>query len=487
MTASERWLRASLHAHGGTVALEGVAETVDYRAFAARAQAAADALQLLGVGPGERVALSSARRGHDEAVALAAILLAGAVAVPLDASAPPLRLETLLDQAGCRAIVHDTALLPVVETLGPLGRLQLDSDGGVQASGGSVRAVAIEPDTSLACILHTSGSTGAPKPVPIQWEGLDTFVDWMIELTQLAKADRVLRVAELSFDLSWFDHIASWRSGATLCTMSRRHCIAGPSLLAQVQRLQPKLIYAVPGLLMRLVAALPPGAALDPSLNVICFAGEVYPPGALAELAARGPAAELFNLYGPTETNVCTYHRVDRAALDGQSELPIGLACPYADCQLIDERGEVICGPGIGELVVRGPTVFAGEHATRDRVYRAEDGLFYFRGRLDRMVKIRGYRVDPSEIEAALAAHPAVAEAAVLSHMHPRLGRTLRAFVTLRHDLPSTDRSLRKHLAERLAPYMLVEVVEVLEELPRTPTGKVDHSALAILDGELPG
>ncbi len=474
-----RWLRASLHAHGATAALEGVAEAIDYRLFAERAQAVADGLEALGVGAGERVALSSGRRGHDEPIALAGILLAGAVAVPLDASAPALRVEMLLKQAGCRAIIHDSGQSRLIESLGlQLGRLVLDSDGRLQTRSGSACVVELDADPSLACVLHTSGSTGAAKPVPISWQGLDVFVDWMIGLTRLGKTDRVLRVAELSFDLSWFDHIACWRAGATLCTMSRRHSVTGSSLLAQVQRLQPKLIYAVPSLLMKLVGALPAGGILE-SLEVICFAGEVYPPGALQALALSAPHAQLFNLYGPTETNVCTFHRVDRALLDGQHELPIGRACPYADCELIDEQGAVVDGPGLGELVVRGPTALAGRHATRDRVLRGPDGLFYFRGRIDRMVKIRGYRVDPSEIEAALTAHCAVLEAAVVSMPHRRLGIVLRAFVTLRDELPEADRSLRKHLAKRLAPHMLVEVVEVVEQMPRTPTGKTDYSLLA--------
>jgi acyl-coenzyme A synthetase/AMP-(fatty) acid ligase len=129
---------------------------------------------------------------------------------------------------------------------------------------------------------------------------------------------------------------------------------------------------------------------------------------------------------------------------------------------------------------VSGPTtVGGGPYATRDRVERGADGLFYFRGRIDRMVKVRGYRVEPGEVEAALAAHPAVRQAAVIAIEDARLGRTLRAFVALAAGATGADdRSLRMYLAERLPPSMVPERVVAMDELPRTTTGKIDYRAL---------
>jgi acyl-coenzyme A synthetase/AMP-(fatty) acid ligase len=286
-------------------------------------------------------------------------------------------------------------------------------------------------------------------------------------------------VAELIFDLAWFDHLATWRAGATLCTMSRRQIATARSLRERIDALRPTIIYGVPAMFMKLVAGLGEGE-LHPELKTICFAGEVFPPASLRELADKAPGARLFNLFGPTETNVCTFHEVVRDELDGASELPIGIACPYAECQLVDADGSVITGPGIGELVVSGPTALGGEFATRDRVERKEDGLFYFRGRIDRMVKIRGFRVDPGEVEAALRSHEAVQEAAVVVVVHPRLGKTLHAHVTPRDvSSPPQPKALRTHLAARVAPYMVPERVHVHEELSRTSTGKIDYAALS--------
>lgn len=517
-----------LAAHGDRPALISRSTTVTYAELATRADTIAGELRRLGAGEGTAVALISSGRAHDEPVGLAGILGGSSVAVPLDATAPPARLAGIVQARHCRAIVMDAGAQGTADAMDELGaglaRVVLDPDGRVVSTSlagrepewvkqleiaissgaagqpgdpGFVSGEALDLDSSteLACILHTSGSTGAPKPVPITWAGLDAFTGWMIDLVRLSSVDRVLRVAELIFDLSWFDHLATWRAGAALLTMSRRELTVGRAFNEALAALQPSIIYGVPSLFMKLVAALPPRGdaagvppiAADP--RVVFFAGEVFPPRELADFAARAPGAELFNLYGPTETNVCTYHRVDRAALDGARETPIGLACPYASCKLVgEENGAIIDGPGTGELVVEGPTtVGGGPYATRDRVERGEDGLFYFRGRIDRMVKVRGYRVEPGEVEAALSSHPAVRHAAIVVHDDPRLGKTLRAFVALRQDPVAFERDLRMFLAERLPPYMVPDRVFTLDELPLTPTGKVDYRALAGQSAGKPG
>ncbi|WP_437906819.1 AMP-binding protein [Sorangium sp. So ce327] len=495
MAGTFRLRAEDLAARGDAVALASRGAAVTYAEFAARAAAVGAALAGAGVRPGDRVALLSLGRAHDEPVALAGVLTAGAVAVPLDATAPPARLGRIARARGCRALVLDVAAAGLADGIdaelgGGLPRVELDAEG--RALRGAARADAggggacDDRAQDVACILHTSGSTGEPKPVPITWAGLDAFTAFCIDLVGLTPADRVLRVAELVFDLAWFDHLATFRAGATLATMARRDLASGRALRDAVSALAPTVIYGVPSMFMKLVAALPaadagapaPAFALSP-VRAILFAGEVFPPRELATLAARAPGAALYNLYGPTETNVCTFHQVDRAALDGASEVPIGVACPYADCALLAEDGDgrVVDGPGTGELVVSGPTtVDGGPYRTRDRVERKADGLFYFRGRIDRMVKIRGYRVEPGEVEAALASHPAVRQAAVIAVEDARLGKTLRGFVALAGD--ADDRSLRLYLAERLPPYMVPDTIVAMDELPRTSTGKIDYRAL---------
>jgi acyl-coenzyme A synthetase/AMP-(fatty) acid ligase len=487
-------LRGSdLAARGEATALVSQTARITYAELARRAAGVWRQLAKVGILPGDPVALLSAARGHDEPVAFCGILTIGAVAVPLDATAPPGRLARIARARHCRAIVVDQAGLAIAGAIQAhfevngwesLSQVVLDAEGHVSAP---LSHPAPAPhdgvrDTRLACILHTSGSTGAPKPVPFTWEGIDAFTGWMIDRIGLSPSDRVLRVAELIFDMAWFDHIATFRAGAALATMTRRDLAAGRALRDAVQALRPTVIYGVPSLFIKLVSALAGSECIPAPVRAILFGGEVFPPRELLGLAQRAPGAELHNLYGPTETNACTAHRIDRDALDGKSEIPIGTACPYATCRIVaeDGSGHIVQGPGTGELVVEGPTtVGGGPYATRDRIERGSDGLFYFRGRIDRMVKIRGYRVEPGEVEAALSAHPCVQQAAVVTHDEPRVGKTLRAFVTLRGDAAdASERAIRIFLSERLPPYMVPDKVTAIGAMPLTPTGKIDYQAL---------
>lgn len=489
----------ALFTHGERIALETQSQRVSYAELSGRAAGVWRGLRRLGLLPGDAAALLSVGRGPDEGMALAGALCSGAIVVPLDASAPALRLAGIVAARGCRALVADAGGERLAEGIRARcaeagwpapGLLLLDAAGAVTATRpGAEVTTHVDARHDLGAVLHTSGSTGTPKPVPITWAGLDAFTGWTNELLGLGPSDRVLRVAELVFDLAWFDHLATWRAGATLCLMSRRDLAGGTALRAAIAALQPTVIYGVPSMFMKLCAALPPGELLPASVRAILFAGEVFPPRELQLLAERAPHAALYNFFGPTETNVCTYHPVAREALDGNAELPIGRPCPYAACHLVDEDGAVLAGAGTGELVVSGPTtVGGGPYATRDRVHRDDDGTLWFRGRIDRMVKVRGYRVEPGEVEAALARHPEVRAAAVVVCDDARLGKTLRAAVTLRPggELaavppgdPTAERTLRGYLAERLPPYMVPDRLRVLDELPLTTTGKVDYGALA--------
>jgi len=476
-------------ARGDRLALFGKTDSMTYRVLGERAHVVADALGALGVVPGEAVGLVSSGRVFDEAVGLVGISLHGAVVVPLDASAPPARWGAIAKARDVRVFVHDEPARALVEQAGThtgrtLGRVCLKGTGELsETSRGDALEDTNTIDPALACILHTSGTTGGPKPVPITWAGLDAFTGFMIELVGLSGSDRVLRVAELVFDLSWFDHLATWRAGATLCTMGRRDLATGKALKTALTTLEPTVVYGVPSMFMKLGAACAEDE-LRPAPRAILYAGEVFPPRELAAFAAKVPKSRIWNLYGPTETNVCTYHEVRRDNLDGERETPIGLACPYAHCWLVEEgdRARVIEGEGIGELVVEGPTTVAGgPYATGDRVERKSDGLYYFRGRIDRMVKIRGYRVEPGEVEAAMEKHPAVRQAAVIAHDDERLGKVLRAFVAMSQD--ADERTLRSFLAETLPAYMVPERVVLLDELPRTVTEKTDYRVLEGMEG----
>ena len=235
------------------------------------------------------------------------------------------------------------------------------------------------------------------------------------------------------------------------------------TLAAWIAEHRPTVMYAVPTLWTRLLEH---HADLS-SLRAIVFAGEVFPVPALAALMEAHPGARYENFYGPTETNVCTAHRVTALGAD-DPPIPIGEVLPHL-------RGHL----DGGELVIEGEAVMCGywgeplsapprRHATGDLVTE-EGGVLRFHGRRDRMVKVRGHRVELGEVEHALAQHPGVVECAVV----PR-GESLAAYFVGDADA----RAIRLHCAALLPPYMIPTELHRLDALPRTETGKVALTAL---------
>jgi acyl-coenzyme A synthetase/AMP-(fatty) acid ligase len=211
------------------------------------------------------------------------------------------------------------------------------------------------------------------------------------------------------------------------------------------------------------------------------------------------PRVAFTNLYGPTETNVCTFHRVEAADLPGDEPLPIGR--PIADTRLwvLDGDGRPRGDDGPGELLVAGPTVTTGylgdadltarrlvpapdgdglAYRTGDLVSRRGDGVLLFHGRSDRMLKCRGHRVESGEIETVLCRHPQVQEAAVFLVPHPQFGDRLVVAVACAPNARPPERELIAHCRQTLPPYMIPDVWHFFEVLPRTDRGKVDLQAL---------
>jgi acyl-CoA synthetase (AMP-forming)/AMP-acid ligase II len=238
------------------------------------------------------------------------------------------------------------------------------------------------------------------------------------------------------------------------------------------------------------------------SLRTVLFAGEVFPVKYLRALMHRLPRTAFFNLYGPTETNVCTYYKVPDLPDDQTEDIPVGRACANTEVFAVDETDRVVGAGEVGELLVKGPTVMMGYWSLPDRtagvlmrnplqpayhefVYRTgdsvklrEDGQYLYVGRKDNMVKSRGYRIELGEIEQTLYLHEHVKEAVVLALPDDEIGARLSAVVVLHNGDPTTRVELQAFCATRLPKYMVPEEFEFRDELPRTSTGKADRVAL---------
>jgi acyl-coenzyme A synthetase/AMP-(fatty) acid ligase len=329
-------------------------------------------------------------------------------------------------------------------------------------------------------------------------------VEWCADKFQITQEDRLSNHAPLHFDLSVFDVYNAIETGATVYLVTEEIALFPTTLQKFIETHQISVWYSVPSALVLLLLHADLKAAKLTHLRTILFAGEVFPMKYLKQLAELLPAVELDNLYGPTETNVCTYYKVDRERLSSMDKLPIGIACENTEVFAVNDQDEIVTKPGeSGELYVRGPSVTYGYwedlektkkmvvpnrfqsnfeekiYRTGDLVTLAEDGNYYFVGRRDSMIKSRGYRIELGEIESALLSHPAVREAAALAIPDEVVGNRIKAVVAA-HVLESVGvAELQKHCSTRIPKYMIPEFIEFRESLPKTSTGKVDRVGLA--------
>jgi clorobiocin biosynthesis protein CloN4 len=467
----------------GAPAVTGPAGTATYAELDRHADALAWALAERGVGRGDRVVVRAAKSPAAVAATQAALRV-GACYVPVAASAPPERAAALAADCAAAAVVADPGgAAPLRALLGPgtpvLGTAAPDAPPGPFPDPGTGPG-------DLAYVLYTSGSTGRPKGVRITHGAARAFVDWAVRELGVGPGDRLANHAAFTFDLSVLDLYAAFTAGAAVSLVPEDAAFAPALLVDHLHRERVTVWYSVPSALALMMRD---GGLLDrpapPHLRAVLFAGEPFPIAPLRDLAGW-TGARLLNLYGPTETNVCTFHEVRPEDLRRDAPVPIGRAACGDRVRAVRPDGAA-AGPGeTGELVVEGPTVMRGywgapdlegPYRTGDLVRVRADGAFDFLGRRDRMLKVRGYRIEAGEVESVLATHPEVAEAAVVVH-GAGLDAALAAFVVPVPGARPGVLSLKRHSAQRLPPYMVVDRVRLVAELPRTGNGKVDRDAL---------
>jgi natural product biosynthesis luciferase-like monooxygenase protein/amino acid adenylation domain-containing protein len=464
------------------VALGDVSDPVTYRELDVRANRLAHGLRQRGVRPGVLVGLSL-DRPVDAITAMLAVLKAGGGYVPLDRAAPPARQESVVSLADPELILADTAQPAVV------GGVQVVSAREAAAGQPATRPPQLAGPSDPAYVIFTSGSTGRPKGVVVEHRNL-LYTAWARYAYHGEPAGRFLTLFPLWFDGSvlpiWY---ALLTGGTVWCPEP------DPAQVADlVHRHAVERFSSVPALYAQLLAGTEPAKLR--SLRTVCLAGERLPVE-LARAHYRAlPGTVLQNDYGPTEITVfCTAHQLDGPP---EAEVPIGRPLAGARCLVLDGHGQLLPVGAVGELYVGGPGVargylgqpeLTGQRFVADpvtgsgRLYRTGDlvrwnhqGLLEYLGRVDRQVKVRGFRVEPGEVEAAITAHPDVAEAAVV----PVTGRTtqLAGYLAARPGVSLNPGGLREFLQERLPDYLVPSHLVTLPSLPRTRNGKVNLAAL---------
>ena len=518
-------LYAHAHSRPAQPALQFGNEQLSYGQLADRAATLAHWLQAHDVQAGDRVGIYLPK-GMPGIVAMLAILSAGAVYVPLDPTAPPARAafairdcnihcligngsgnpalqQLLAEPTDLRHVLGSDSATPGATTLHPWSELE------TAPSQNNNKPVTPPPNTAnptdLAYIIYTSGSTGQPKGIMHSHRSGLAFARWAVDCYHLSSNDRLTSQAPLHFDMSIFDLFGSLVAGATAIIVPdvvMRLPAAYTDLLA---RQRATVLFTVPFVLSQLLLR---GALRSRDLSTlrwIIFGGDNHSPDHIRQLMQALPATRFSHMYGPAETNGCTYHHLQHPPDSPRRPIPIGHPCEGMQAELRDPQGQPVSDTDSGEIWVSGATLMQGYWnrpdltkrvlidlpgcapaapgqrwcRTGDLAERLSDGQLRFLGRRDRQIKLRGFRVELEEIETLLLAHPAVEEAAVFPIGNPDDGQSLGACVITAPEQALDSPALLHVLQHSLPRYAVPDAIQITNTLPRTPSGKIDRRALS--------
>lgn len=505
----EQFLIRNAAAHGAKTALVTDRKRLNYEELNDLSSRLAAALAASGVNANDRV-LIFMDNCWEAAVAILAILKAGATFSPINASTKADKLAYIIADCEAAAILTQAKLMPIVaeaqalSSAKPLFVASTAAPGGRTPEGAASfdECLTAEPmrvlhggiDVDLAMLIYTSGSTGRPKGVMMTHRNIDAASESITTYLRNTPDDVILNVLPLAFDYGLYQLLMAIRLGATLVleksfafpqAIFERICAEGVTGFPLVPTMAAMILQ---------MRDLEPGFL--PSLRYISNTAAALPPVHIARLQELFPSARLYSMYGLTECKRCTYLPPDE--LDRRPG-SVGIAIPNTEAFVVDEEGKRV-PPGVpGELVIRGPHVMQGywrNEAATERMLRAgpnpwekvlytgdlfrtdDEGFLYFVGRKDDIIKTRGEKVAPKEVETVLHAHPGVAEAVVIGIPDPVLGHAIGALVVL-SDPTLSEKDVIRHCARHLEDFMVPKVVEFRAELPKTDTGKVSRRLAA--------
>jgi amino acid adenylation domain-containing protein len=482
---------------GAAAALEFTDATLTYAELDARANRLARRLRALGAGPETRVGVCL-ERSAALVVAIVAALKTGAAYVPLDPSYPGERLAWMASDAGLGVVVSDWACTANLEGAG-VPTLLLDGDAAaIEAEDAAPLAGVPVLADGVACVVYTSGSTGTPKGIGIVHRGVVRLVR-EADYAQLGASDRVGQTSNASFDAFTWELWAALLNGSTLVGVPREVALSPVAVARFVRERRLTTLFLTTALFNQVAREVPDAYA---PLDLALFGGEAADPEPIRAVLAAGPPKRLLHMYGPSEsTTYASWHRVRQVPADATS-VPIGMPVANTTLYVLDGAMRPVPAGAAGELFTGGdglargylgrpgltadrfiPDPFSARpgarlYRTGDRVRRGADGAIEFLGRVDRQVKVRGFRIEPGEVEAVLLHHPQV-RAAVVEPVETGPERELAAYVVAEGAAPAVA-DLRAFLGDRLPPHMVPAAFVYMKALPLTPNGKVDRRGLPV-------
>lgn len=480
-------IAGQVRARGDACAVRSAGELVTYEELWERAGRVAAAVSAAASGDGQRRVAIGLGPGADWVGCLLGVWRSGAVAVPVNLDHPPARLRLLAGSADL--LVHAAGAIPGWwQDSKPAIALPEPDAGGLPEP---APENTVDAGGGIACILHTSGSTGAPKPVVLAHSGLARRITDFADLYQIRETDRIAQLAAASVDVVLWESLMALTTGATLCIPHGRQRIPGIGLVRWLDGEQVTVATMTPTML----AALP--ELTLPDLRLLVVGGEALTPSRFRYWIDRHQVA---NAYGPTEATIAT-HVAPHITTDDQPA-PLGRPVPGVEDFLLDEDDQPVPDGQTGHLHLAGtgladgyaslsertahafPTLTIGGRSVRvyrtgDRAWRRPDGQLSYAGRIDRQLNLGGVRLEPEEVEAAALALEDVSAAVALAE--PTEGRDVLALHAAVPGGRITGAALRAHLADRLPPNAVPARIHLHPWLPLTGYGKPDAGALAAL------
>ena len=500
----EGFLHDSARRFPDKIALIAGERRISYRALAADAARLARALRSRGVGRGERVVIFL-DNSPETVISIFAVLQAGAVFSVVNPGTKLDKLAYILNNCGARGLMTEPRLMAVAAeaaksapsvaftVVSPF--INIFPEGEIDDENKKSNTKPDEPagiDLDLAMIVYTSGSTGFPKGVMMTHQNVVSAATSITAYLESAADDVVLSVLPLAFDYGLYQALMCAKVGATLVL---EKSFTYPAVL--LDRLRRERVTGLP--LVPTVAAvllqlkdLAPGAF--PDLRYITNTAAALPPAHIARLQELFPATKIYSMYGLTECKRCTY--LPPAQLSARPG-SVGIAIPGTEAYVVDETGRKVPHGVTGELVIRGGHVMKGywgdpqatERALRPGPFPWEkvlytgdlfrtdaEGYLYFVARKDDIIKSRGEKVSPKEVENVLYELAGVREAAVVGVPDAVLGMAIKAVVCADPDAGLTERDVIRHCAKRLEDFMVPKTVEFRDGLPKSANGKISRS-----------
>jgi amino acid adenylation domain-containing protein len=515
------YLKKSKDVNPNQIAVKLSESSIDYKQLDRESDTIADFMISRKIQNGETIGLLL-KKSINSIIGIFGILKSGSVYVPLDIDSPHERINYIFNDCKIRCVMVDEPGLKkmIKNKIAYHNRLIVINFSKYAPEHGTIPSnwdiitvndikseykknlgpIRVSED-SPAYILYTSGSTGYPKGVVLSHKNGMVFVDWAVNQLKLTKNDRFSSHAPFHFDLSILDIFATIKVGGTLFLIPPGLSYFPDAILNFIDRNKITVWYSVPYALIQLLPLKEQVTEKACSIKTLIYAGEVFHYQHLNKLLRLLPHTDIFNLYGPTETNVITWYKVNSSEKsDLRQNVPIGKACPYSEIQVVDENNMPVGIGKRGELIVRSESLMKGYcnnikktasvirsinnenlngeyYFTGDMVIEAEKDLYQYVSRKDNMVKTRGFRVELGEIEKILYRNNKIKQTAVIALPDQEVGNRIFAYYTANCDSLNAG-EIDRYCSEYLPSYMIPEDYYLIDKMPLTSTGKINRNLL---------